>query len=383
MQVELLTAAQFSALAEEWTGLLAESEADGVFLSWEWLHTWWKHLAQDRELLLMTVRSPKGLIAIAPLALRPAGVTRVPPLRCVELLGSGLAGSDHLDLIVRRGHEQEAATALAAQLASSGHLLELQRVRGGASGVRALAMLLRGAGWQLAEQDTELCPLALRPTQGWPQYFAGLGQEHRYSFRRKLRKLGERFEVRFEAACTEPERKRALAVLINLHQRRWRQRGTSEAFSSPQLVAFHEEFSALALRRGWLRLFVLQLDGQPVAALYGFRYRQRFSFYQSGFDPEWGKHSVGLVTMGLTIRRAFEEGALEFDFLHGDEAYKFHWTQSVRRLTQYELYPPGARGFFYRKTISLTRAARRLARSLLDAANPRPLVPGATHTRQA
>ncbi len=156
-----------------------------------------------------------------------------------------------------------------------------------------------------------------------------------------------------------------MRLLIALHQARWRERGKSEAFSSDALIAFHDEVSALALRRGWLRLFVLRLDGRPAAALYGFRYGDVFYFYQSGFDPALSKDSVGLVTMGLSIESAFEEGVAEFDLLHGDEAYKFHWAQGARELSRIELYPPGTRGLLYRGTVGLTRTARRIARGLL------------------
>src|SRR5262249_12472241 len=139
----------------------------------------------------------------------------------------------------------------------------------------------------------------------------------------------------------------------------------SEAFDHPDLVAFHERFSALALERGWLRLFVLTLDGTPLAAFYGFRYGDVFSFYQSGFDPEYGSLSTGLVAMGLTIRRAIEEGASEFDFLHGEEAYKSLWTSKRRALERLELCPPRPAGSLLRRLEDAGRGARRVARALL------------------
>jgi CelD/BcsL family acetyltransferase involved in cellulose biosynthesis len=128
------------------------------------------------------------------------------------------------------------------------------------------------------------------------------------------------------------------------------------------LLAFHEEFSALARQRGWLRLYLLRLDGKPVAALYGFRYGRVFSFYQSGFDPAYRKQSVGLVVMGLTIRRAIEEGAAEFDLLHGDEGYKSLWARERREIGRLEVYPPRPRGALQRAVNALGRGARRLAR---------------------
>src|SRR6185437_5964034 len=98
------------------------------------------------------------------------------------------------------------------------------------------------------------------------------------------------------------------------------------AFDTPVLVAFHHEVTRLALERGWLRLYVLRLNGRPAAGLYGFLYRSTFYFYQSGFDAAYHKQSVGLIAMGLGIKNAIEEGAKEYDLLHGSEDYKSHWS---------------------------------------------------------
>ena len=68
----------------------------------------------------------------------------------------------------------------------------------------------------------------------------------------------------------------------------------------------------------------VSLDGRPVGALYGFRYRQSFCFYQTGFD-----------------------------LLHGDERYKFDWARQVRALERIELYPPSAHGWLGRRMAAL------------------------------
>jgi CelD/BcsL family acetyltransferase involved in cellulose biosynthesis len=145
--------------------------------------------------------------------------------------------------------------------------------------------------------------------------------------------------------------------------------GGSNAFETEDLVSFHNELTSLALIQGWLRLFVLSLDGVPAAALYAFSYAGKFYFYQSGLDMAYAKQSIGLVTMGLAIKRAIEEGANEYDLLQGREPYKFHWTSQSRDLTQLEFYPPGARGLICRTLDRLDGRARKLARQAL----PEPL----------
>ena len=64
------------------------SDSDCLFLTWEWLFTWWKHLAGDRQLAILAVRSGGKLVALAPFCLRPASLSRRRPLPVLEFLGN-------------------------------------------------------------------------------------------------------------------------------------------------------------------------------------------------------------------------------------------------------------------------------------------------------
>jgi CelD/BcsL family acetyltransferase involved in cellulose biosynthesis len=352
----------FRRLRPEWDDLLASSRSDSLFLTWEWLFTWWKHLGGRRRLSILAVRSAGELIAIAPLALRPPDHGRLMPFRALEFLGTGSAGSDYLDLIVRAGQEPLALPVLADHLARRKVMLELAQIRTEGSLARDLAERIEGRGWRLSASGTAVCPYIDLEGRTWVSYLAGLGPAHRANLQRRLRNLERSSDLLFSEAESEEERREFLGHLIGLHHLRRQELGGSNAFNTPGLLAFHEEFSALARQRGWLRLYLLRLDRKPAAALYGFRYGPTFSFYQSGFDPAYRKQSVGLVAMGLTIRKALEAGAAEFDLLHGDETYKSLWARERREIGRLEAYPPHARGALQRTVNQFGRGARRLAR---------------------
>ncbi len=77
-----------------------------------------------------------------------------------------------------------------------------------------------------------------------------------------------------------------------------------------------------------LRLHTVSLDGQIRAALYCFHLGDRTVYYLSGFDPapDLAKFSLGTVLTARAIRHAIEEdSAREFDFLRGNEGYKYKW----------------------------------------------------------
>jgi CelD/BcsL family acetyltransferase involved in cellulose biosynthesis len=352
-------AAIFESLRQEWNELLQSSASDCLFLTWEWLHTWWRHLSGARRLSLIVARRAGRLTAVAPLAVRPPSLPRLMPFPALEFLGTGIAGSDYLDLILRRGEEAKTLPAVAEYLAARNLMLELSHVRRSASFAADLAGHLGRRGWTTSESKIDVCPFVTLSGHSWQSYLASLGAAH---FQRLYKSLTRRFEVRFEQARSERQRREALALLVDLHNRRWRARGGSDAFCTPRLLSFYDEVSRVALERGWLRLFVLWLNGRPAAALHGYRYGRTFYFYQTGFDPDFAKHSVGVVTVGLSIKSAIEEGTDEYDLLHGDEPYKFQWARQARELTRLEAFPPSARGRFCQLALGVSRPARRTAR---------------------
>jgi CelD/BcsL family acetyltransferase involved in cellulose biosynthesis len=351
----------FAKLHEQWDELLAESASDCLFHTWEWLFTWWKHLAAGRELSILTIVSGNKLTGIAPFCLRPSNWSFGHPFRVLEFLGCGYVGSDYLDLIVRRGHEEYARTLFASHLATQRLVLKWTSLRRGACFANHIASVLLGQGWRMSDAKINTCPYISLEGKTWESYMASLGSEHRYNFRRKWKALNRDHVVRFEQVATEARCREAVDLLIGQHNQRWRSRGGSDAFHTPELVAFHQEFAPIALRRGWLRLYVLWIDDIPAASLYGFLYRRKFYFYQSGFDAAYEKQSVGLITMGLAIQRAIDERATEYDLLHGDEAYKSHWSRERRDLGRIELYPPGWLGRICQSSIEFARASRRRA----------------------
>jgi CelD/BcsL family acetyltransferase involved in cellulose biosynthesis len=373
---KLETAAQFERLADEWTDLLAASPSDCLFLTWEWLFTWWKHLSGGRRLSILAVRAHGELVALAPLAWRPRRLEKFLSMGALEFLGTGTVGSDYLDLIVRSGHATPAIRALAGSLVEAGAAVRFAQVRPDAPNPMTFADELGRRRWSIRSTKTDVCPFIDLTGHTWDSYLDDLGSAHRYNFRRRFRNLERLGRVRFTRVETEADRATALRELVALHQMRWQPRGGSSAFDRPALVDFHDELSALALARGWLRLFTLRLEDVAVAAVYGFRYRDTFFFYQSGFDPRLARASVGLLAVGLSIKAAVEEGAREYDFLHGDEAYKFHWARRTREIGRLELYPPHVRGRLYRRAIQASRAARRTARRVLPDAVAQRLAVG-------
>lgn len=286
-------------LREEWAALA--ERGDSVFRTWEWASTWYRHLGEGRRLLVDTVRGVDGRAR----AVLPLYVWRERPLRVVRFLGHDQG--DELGPVHAPGDDAFAAESLRAALGRLRYDLFLgEQLPGEAE----WAGRLGGRRWRL-----ESAPV-LRGHEGWDAFLRSRSANFREQVRRRERRLRGRYAVELRLADDGDRLERDLDVLFELHRRRW---GPGSAFAPEP---FHREFARLALDRGWLRLWLLELDGAPAAAWYGFRLGGVESYYQAGRDPRLDGDAVGFVLLSHTIRAALDDGVGEYRFLRGGERYK-------------------------------------------------------------
>jgi CelD/BcsL family acetyltransferase involved in cellulose biosynthesis len=117
----------------------------------------------------------------------------------------------------------------------------------------------------------------------------------------------------------------AFEKFVNLHQRRWTERGEPGCFSSWRFLNFHREIAHSLLVSGKLRLHLLDIDGETTAAEYHLASNKVIYAYQSGLDPSWASCEPGRLAIICFLKMAIDEGYSEVDFLRGDEPYKAHY----------------------------------------------------------
>ena len=74
-----------------------------------------------------------------------------------------------------------------------------------------------------------------------------------------------------------------------------------------------------------LRIHVLEGDGEIAGLIYQLWDGKTAYGYITGFDPAFDRYSPGVLLLDYAISRAIGEGALSWDFLRGEEPYKFQW----------------------------------------------------------
>ena len=321
MQVRLVSEiSEFEALAGEWDALLERAVVPSLFLSWAWQRIWWQYLGNG-QLMLITVRDEAGeLMGIAPLFLQAAdGLRELSLVGCVDV-------SDYLDFIVARDYVEAVYDAvwnfLSGAQAPAWDEINLCNLPHTSPTPAILGRLAAAAGYSSSTSVGDVCPVITLPAT-FEAYLAGLDKKQRHEIRRKARRIQEAAQVRWyvvEGGETLPA---DIESFIDLHQRSTVEK---EGFWDEAMKAFFRAMAASMAARGWLKLYFIELSGVRAAALLCFDYRDEILVYNSGYDPaNFAQLSPGNVLVAYCIEHAIQLGRSRFDFLRGDEEYKFRF----------------------------------------------------------
>ena len=321
MQVQLISeVSEFEALAGEWDALLERAVVPSLFLSWVWQRTWWQYLGNG-QLALITVRDDAGnLVGIAPLFRQTAdGLHELSLVGCVDV-------SDYLDLIVDGCCVEPVYRAvwdfLSGPHAPSWDEINLCNLPHSSPTPAILGGLAEAAGYPSSASVGEVCPVITLPAT-FDEYLASLDKKQRHEIRRKARRIQEAAQVRWYVVEGGETLAADIEAFIDLHQRSTVEK---EGFWDEAMKAFFRAMTARMAARGWLKLCFIELNGIRAAALLCFDYRNEMLVYNSGYDPANFAHlSPGNVLVGYCIEHAIQLGRTRFDFLRGDEEYKFRF----------------------------------------------------------
>jgi CelD/BcsL family acetyltransferase involved in cellulose biosynthesis len=307
----IITEENFDWFSACWQDNNAGLNWDNFFVLPPWLRVWWQVFAPEARSCFLVGWQEDRVIGIAPLIL--TGQT-------ASIIGNPDV-CDYADFIVAARKGDIFCAALLDELKQRGiELLSLASVRPDSVVMTTMLPAARQCGCEVSCEEDEVtleCDLPVT----WNEYLLMLSTKQRHEVRRKLRRLEEAGTIGYRFI----EDAGLVSGFMDVFMRQCVESRTDKAtFMTAEMGNFFRSMTDVIFEAGLLRLTVLELDSVPVAVLIAFDYNDVVYLYNSGYNPAYSSLSVGVLSKALCIKDSIERGKKRFDFLKGDEQYKYH-----------------------------------------------------------
>jgi D-aspartate ligase len=311
---EVRTLEEMRSLQPVWDVLLSRADRPEVYLTFEWMLTWWKCLGgKGKDLLILVVTEGEESIGIVPL-MRSRGWSCGLPARSIRFISS-VQWADTpsncpatLDVIALPGRSVDVLNCLFRHLSDRRipwDIIHLTPIPQSSPTTASLVELARQHGYPVS-QSTVFKNSYLQIATGWEEYYSSLSSHFRKRLlcqEHKLEALGKfRLDVFSEPAVVE----RALKDIMEIEKHSWKW-DSGVSLNSAALNYFYHEFAREASKKGWLSLWVMSAGNRKIAYDYLVNYEGQVEVLKGSFDEEFRRYSPGIL---LTLK--------EFDtYLHG------------------------------------------------------------------
>ena len=305
-------------LAAEWDELLGISDANTVFLTSGWLRAWHETLGRDATVLFGQIRY-RGRLAAAAAFQITDGI--------VQFAGAG--PSDYSDFVISALTTEQQRSDFTTRL--------LYLIKSQVAGFRYFKLgrlQPNSATLQAISPASNLYPTPIgRVVAPFMDMSFVDDRLRKKSLRRHERGLERHGRVDCETASTTEDVLPQLdAFFFDQHVRRWESSGVESLFRNESNREFYRCVTRRLGSTGQLRFTTIRLDGEPIAAHFGFFQAKRFIWYKPTFEPALSKLSPGEVLIKRLLEQAKREEAIEFDFTIGSEPFKFRFASGVREV---------------------------------------------------
>jgi CelD/BcsL family acetyltransferase involved in cellulose biosynthesis len=314
-----------------WEDLLAVSSVDSIFLTWEWIATWaGNFIDKGKKLFVLIVRNKGAIVCIAPWYMNRV---RYGPfhLRSIEFLGTPEAGSDYLDVITKSGKEQYSAHCLYAYLMnaipSEWDCIHFRDVPANSIFLNNFIDKFHADGKYVQVSRGAYCPFVKLPKTK-EEFLVSMRSHRRRQHNRHWRIIRNDGDVEY-AKVEDPHQNGRFGEFLEFYEDQWGKR-------SERYRAFMNAFIRLAGEKGWLEVEYLRQGEKYIAAILHMTYNKTKYSYLTAVDKRFNRRvSAGNVLIGLALQDAIERNMEIYNFLRGDEPYKYHWANSGEQLLEF------------------------------------------------
>ena len=197
--------------------------------------------------------------------------------------------------------------------------------------VEAIKATFDQPDFSLIEKDREHYYLPIETN--WDEYYQGLSKKFRKNLRRAERNANGLGAITIQHHSNGQLTWEHFEAIINVNQHAHYPR----LYNSKLEQDFLKELVGYAAK--WLNVYILCIDGEPIAYEYGFLYNNCFEDWRAGFDTRIDPSiSVGkLLSLNVT-KHCFERDYAAIDYMRGAHQYKTEWNPQSRHFKELRIF---------------------------------------------
>ena len=348
---------QAAALAAEWDALVENSPSRSIFMTWDYVSTWWHTCRDHQKLRILVARDNTGEICgIAPLMIGTGDTFARRAVRHLSLIGAARNPiSQLMDLIVCADNRREVAQAFSRyilhDLSGEWDILHLPFIEQTSVLMTEVLPFLCELGCALSLEAYDPAPF-VRLEGSWDDYLASRSPKWRQNLRRTRGRLQKEHNVEILQVGRDIGLKEALDAFLWLHEQRWGE--TSLALATPSSRRLLRQLAPILAAKGRLILILIRVDGAWAAGGLDFVFCDKVFGYQSGWHPAFAEFGIGSVMLAEELKWCSENKLEVFDFMGGAESYKQRWMTHNRELVSIDVVnPTSLRGKLFRRMRTL------------------------------
>ncbi len=323
-------------LSGAWNSLLENNHISSPFLRHEFQRVWWQGMGggewSQGELFILTgYDDQENLRGIAPFFIAPNE-----GLRQLMLIGSHEI-ADFLDFICSEDDLEAFVGAvldyLIAEVNDEWDVLNFYNLLSDSHTLEILENATQVRGLNFASKQLQSSPFIPIPAD-LDAYLESLSSRTAKEMRRKMRRAASYpVPIELEIVTEAEDYEQCMGTFFELMGR---EQDKAEFLSGAMEEQMHLIAKA-ACENGWAQLAFLKIGDNRAAGYLNFDYQGRIWAYNSGFDPTHADLSPGWLLMAKLIEWCAENGKEVFDFMRGDEGYKYQFGGQDRFVWQAEI----------------------------------------------
>jgi hypothetical protein len=316
--------ADWDPLSDRANALFAQAEKHSLFYSRPWFENLTRALDDDETMLLACVvdslEPENKVLAILPLI--RSGENNFVSLKHRYTTHYSL-------LLADPEHDQEQVLTCLVQGLSQLPVesLLLEPVADNDNGIVGLQRTLESAGYRCERYFRFYNWIYRVQGQSFKDYMASRPARLRNTISRKRRKLDREhgYQIRLFTGDEVPA---AMPDYYAVYTASWKANEQYTNFLDGIVEGFSNTKSSASGSpgRGWSRLAVLYVKGQPIAAQLWFVLHAKASIFRLAYDEAWKQYSPGSILTSFLMEYVIDTDQVEeIDFLTGNDRYKQDW----------------------------------------------------------